>query len=181
MYLDIKLQVRIQDKLTKTFEPKIGVRQGDNLRPNLFNIFINDLPNIFNETDDKVELDNFKISSLLYTDDLIILYTSKSGLQSCLNNLASYCDDNCLTVNLKKTKIVVFCKSGKVSTDKFYFNDVQIENSNSYKYLGIVFSSSGTYKYCQENLYKRALRAQFKLTKCFSSMTPRLSTLLHLF
>ena len=30
-------------------------------------------------------------------------------------------------------------------------------------------------------MYKRTLRAQFKLTKCFSSMTPRLSTLLHLF
>ena len=88
---------------------------------------------------------------------------------------------NCLTVNLKKTKIVVFCKSGKILTDKFYFSDVQIENSNSYKYLGIIFSSSGTYKYCQEDLYKRALSAQFKLTKCFSSMTPSLSTLLHLF
>ena len=137
--------------------------------------------NIFNETDDQVELDNFKISSLLYADDLIILSTSKYGLQSCLNKLVSYCGDNCLTVNLKKTKIVVFCNSGKVSTDKFYFNDVQIENSNSYTYLGIVFSSSGTYKYCQEDLYKRALRTQFKLTKCFSSMTPRLNTLLHLF
>ena len=90
------------------------------------------MPNIFNETDDQVELDNFKISSLLYADDLIMLSTSKSGLQSCLNKLASYCDDNCLTVDLKKTKIVVFCKSGNVSTDKFYFNDVQIENSNSY-------------------------------------------------
>ena len=49
MYLGNKLQVRIQDKLTKAFEPKIGVRQGDNLSPNIFNIFINDLPNIFNE------------------------------------------------------------------------------------------------------------------------------------
>ena len=85
MYLDNKQQVRIQDKLTKTFEPKIGVRQGINLSPNLFNIFINDLPNIFNETDDRVELDNFKISSLLYADDLIILSTSKSGLQSWFN------------------------------------------------------------------------------------------------
>ena len=28
---------------------------------------------------------------------------------------------------------------------------------------------------------KRALRAQFKLTKCFSNMTPKLDTLIHLF
>ena len=90
------------------------------------------MPNVFNETEHQVELDNFKISSLLYADDLIILSASKSGLQSYSNKLASYCDDNCLTVNLKKTKIVVFYKSGKVSTDKFYFNDVQIQNSNSF-------------------------------------------------
>ena len=31
------------------------------------------------------------------------------------------------------------------------------------------------------DLYKRALRAQFKLTKCFSNMTPKLDTLTHLF
>ena len=102
MYLGNKLQVRIQDKLTKAFELKIGVRLGNNLSPNLFSIFINDLPNIFNETDDQVELNNFKISSLLYANDLIILSTLKSGLQSCFNKLASYCDDNCLTLNLKK-------------------------------------------------------------------------------
>ena len=128
------------------------------------------MPNIYNETDGQIVLDNFKISSLLYADNLIILSTSKVGLQSCLNKLVSYCDDNCLTINPKKTTVEVFYKSGKVSTDTFYFNDVQIANSNACKYLGILFSTSGTYTYCQEDLYKRSLRAQFILTKCFSSM-----------
>ena len=71
--------------------------------------------------------------------------------------------------------------NGKLSTDKFYLNNAEIENSNYYKYLGIIFSASGTYKYCQEDLFKRALRAQFKLTKCFSNSSPRPDTLLHLF
>ena len=128
------------------------------------------MPNIYNETDSQIVLDNFKISSLLYADNLIILSTSKVGLQSCLNKLASYCDDNCLTINPKKTTIEVFYKSGKISTDTFYFNDVQTANSNACKYLVILFSTSGTYTYCQEDLYKRSLRAQFILTKCFSSM-----------
>ena len=80
-------------------------------------------------------------------------------------------------MNLKKTKVVVFCKKGKLSTEKFYYNGLEIENSTSYKYLGIVFSSSDTFTCCQTDLYKRALRAQFKLTKCFSSLTPKLNTL----
>ena len=108
MYREYDLHVRIHDILTGIFAPKLGVRQGDNLSPNLFKIFINDLPNIFSERDDQVELDGIRISSLLYADDLILLSTSKSGLQNCLNKLASYCENNCLSINLKKTKVVVF-------------------------------------------------------------------------
>ena len=181
MYQDNTLYVRIQDKLTCGFKPKVGVRQGDNLSPNLFKIFINDLPDIFDKEDDQVQLENNFISSLLYADDFMLLSTSKAGLQRCIDKLASYSDDNCLTVNLKKTKIVVFCKSGKLSQECFYYNGTQIQNSTTYKYLGIIFSSSGTFSYCQSDLYKRALRAQFKLSKCFSSLTPKLDTLIHLF
>jgi hypothetical protein len=36
--------VKINDKLTEFFATKLGVKQGDNLNPNLFKIFINDLP-----------------------------------------------------------------------------------------------------------------------------------------
>ena len=84
MYRKNDLHVRIHDTLTGTFAPKLGVRQGDNL----FKIFINDLPNIFSKRDDQAELDGIRISSLLYADDLILLSTSESGLQSCLNKLA---------------------------------------------------------------------------------------------
>ena len=92
------------------------------------------------------------ISSLLYADDFMLLSTSKAGLQRCIDKLASYSDDNCLTVNLKKTKIVVFCKIGKLSQECFYYNSTQIQNSTTYKYLGIIFSSSGTFSYCQSDL-----------------------------
>lgn len=107
--------------------------------------------------------------------------TSQPGLQRCLDKLNSYCANNCLTVNLKKTKVVVFSKSGRLTSDKFFYDSIEIEKSTSYKYLGIVFSASGTFSYCQKDLYNRALRAQFKLTKCFFSMTPKLDSLLHLF
>ena len=109
MYRENDLHERIHHNLTGTFAPKlnVGVRQGDNLSPNLFKSFINNLPNIFSERDDQIELDGIRISSLSYADDLILLSTSKSGLQSCLNKLASYCENNCLSVNLKKTEVVV--------------------------------------------------------------------------
>ena len=71
-----------------------------------------------------------------------------------IDTQASYCEDNCLTFSLKKTQIAVFCKSGKLSIELFHFN-----------------GTDDMFSYCQSDLYKRALRAQFKPTKCFLSLS----------
>lgn len=52
---------------------------------------------------------------------------------------------------------------------------------SSYKYLGIVFASSGSFTCCQFDLYKRALKAYFKLVKCFGNIKPKIHTLIHLY
>ena len=62
----------------------------------------------------------------------------------------------------------------------FYKNEI-IEQESSYKYLGIIFSSSGSFTNCQNDLYKRALKAYFKLVKCFGNIKPKIHTLLHLY
>ena len=45
---------------------------------------------------------------LLYADDLILMSESAAGLQKQLDALASFCEERQLTVNLSKTKVVVF-------------------------------------------------------------------------
>ena len=44
-----------------------------------------------------------------------------------------------------------------------------------------MFSSSGTFTNCQLDLYKRALKAYFKLLKSFGNIKPSVHTLIHLF
>ena len=60
-----------------------GVRQGDSLRPTLFNCFINDLHTIFDQTCDPPVLENSKIQSLSYADDLVILSQSHERATKC--------------------------------------------------------------------------------------------------
>lgn len=79
--------VRINGHLTNWFDCKTGVKQGDNLSPTLFSIFINDLVHEINNLDVGIELVNRKISMLLYADDIALMAKSTEDLQCMLNKL----------------------------------------------------------------------------------------------
>ena len=92
IYKQNKCAIKINNKLTNFFNYEKGVRQGDPMSTISFNIYINDL---FKELDkdnsDFVNLNNEdKISALMWADDLILISTSKIGLQKSLNILENY-------------------------------------------------------------------------------------------
>jgi len=61
MYRNNLMHVRLNDYLiylTEELKRQVGVRQGDNLSPNLFKLYLNDLPQCFGEKDEQVLLGN---------------------------------------------------------------------------------------------------------------------------
>lgn len=181
LYDKSKICVRLGDYHTKSFESKVGVRQGDVLSPNLFKIFINDLPLYLNETSDPVFINNLRLNCLMYADDIVLMSTSATGLQEKLNRLNKFCQDWCLEVNIVKTKVLIFNKSGKLLQSKFYFNEDCLENVKHYRYLGVYFSASGIFNYGQDDIFKKSMKASFKLTKLITSGEPSIKTSLHLY
>ena len=135
---------------------------------------------MFSDEDDPVLLNDLKLNCLLYAEDLLLLSRSQKGLQSCLDKLSDYCEQNCLIVNISKTNVLVFCK-GKCPVINIYYRSQLITQVNTYKFLGIVFSANGLFHHCQEDLCKRALRAYFKLLKCISSSNINVKSFVHLF
>jgi hypothetical protein len=85
----------------------VWVKQGDNLSPSLFKIFVNDLPSYLSNTSDPVNVNGKDVHCLMYADDIILLSKSAKGLQENLDIhvLNTYCKDWCFTVNTSKTKM----------------------------------------------------------------------------
>ena len=106
MYTNIRLSVQSCDgkSMTLYFMSLLGVRQGDNLSPTLFNIFVNDLPSIFDDDCNPARVGNMNINCMMYADDLIIMSESHEGLQESFNRLEKYCKQWGLTLNVSKTK-----------------------------------------------------------------------------
>ena len=165
MYDKTKQCLKINGVNTETFPSYKGVRQGCVLSPLLFNIFINDLPDIFDKTCCPVKIGTQRISCLMYADDLIILSESKEGLKQGLKKLEIYAKKWRLTVNKKKSKILTFQKGGPIKKLKLQFNGSELEEVKEYKYLGTIVSNSGNFRQNELYLKNKGLRASFSLLK----------------
>ncbi|VDI29772.1 Hypothetical predicted protein [Mytilus galloprovincialis] len=68
-YSKLQAAVRLNDQLTDWFAVEAGVRQGDNLAPTLFTLFIDDLVPEINSLGLEIDIGNECLSSLLCADD----------------------------------------------------------------------------------------------------------------
>lgn len=181
MYKNSKACVKIGNSLTEDFFIKLGVRQGDNLSPALFKIFINDFPNYLQACSDAVSLYSEKLNCLMYADDIVIFSSSSQGLQDRLNMLEQFCDDWCINVNIKKTKVLIFNKAGRKISENFTLQNNHLECVTSYRYLGVYFTASGSFHQMRTELYNKSLKAYYKLRSDFLSLNPSLRTCVHIF
>ena len=82
-------------------------------------------------------MNSYSVPLLLYTDDTVLLSTTKSGLIELLSAFADFCSKNDLTINTDKSKILTVSKSWKCTSWKI--NGKPIEQVKSFRYLGLLF------------------------------------------
>ena len=80
---------------------------------------------------------------------------SESGLQILLNRLGEYCRKWRMEVNIEKTKAMKFSGNRHKCKSVFIYNGKPLENVDKYKYLGIEFSSSGSWSSAIANISNR--------------------------
>lgn len=178
LYSGIKSQVLINGCVSEYFSCNTGVRQGENLSPLLFSLYVNDLEeflhdqgcspiNVCNNDDiDVQELNNrLKLLVVMYADDTATVSETSEGLQAALNALDEYCDTWKLKINKSKTKVVIFSKRKVIRRQVFTINDVELEKVDSFKYLGIVFNHNGSFLKCKKHVFENGQRAMWCLLK----------------
>ena len=142
-----------------------GVKQGCTLSPLLFNIFISDIIDRFGTEECRpLKIDESRnISCLLWADDVVLMSRSEEGLRNMLSALSSFVDENKMAINVKKTKCMIFNKTGKFIRRSYPMKNGTIETTKTYKYLGFVFTPSGEINSGLRDLKERATRAYQKL------------------
>ena len=173
MYKNIKSKVSTNEGSSDYFNCTVGVRQGENLSPFLFSIFLNDLEHFFiSNHAHRVEIaateDAFmflKLLILLYADDTIILSDGIDKLQHSLKVFEEYCQIWKLQVNLSKTKIVIFSRDKIKNNCQFLLYNKTIEIVDEYKYLGVFMGGSGSFASSKKHIAEQANKASFALMK----------------
>lgn len=152
--------VKIGNNLTKPFTTNQGVKQGCILSPILFNIFLSDIQNVMEKTYcDPVLNGKSPLGCLIWADDMLLLSTSRKGLENMLAELKSYTTNNGMKLNTKKTKVMIFNKTGRHIRRNIYYGDERIETTREYKYLGFMVTPSGSITTGLKDLKDRANRA----------------------
>ena len=117
MYAEIKSCILLNGVMSEYFNCEKGVRQGENLSPLLFSLYLNDLESFLeskNGSGIEIAINNenaelyIKPFAILYADDTILMSDDEKHFQNLLNYFAEYCKKWHLKIDISKTKIMIF-------------------------------------------------------------------------
>ena len=186
MYKDIRSCVSHNDKMSPYFICNNGVRQGENLSPILFSLYLNDLEEFLTRDNNPIELTDNTLDTILrfivilYADDTVLLANNEKQLQETLNTFEEYCKIWKLKINADKTKVLIFGSRKNPSTP-FIINDREIEIVSTFKYLGITFNRTGSFASTRKILVEQARKAMHCLLKKIRNLDLSIDCQLKLF
>ena len=192
MYSGTKSCISYNDCKSEFFPCNNGVRQGENLSPFLFAVFMNDiesyltscnlngLQTISNEIETQLGI-YLKLFVILYADDTVLMAESSADLQNQLNSFQDYCSIWKLKVNTDKSKVMVFSRGKLPRNLNFSLNGEKLEIVNSLNYLGIELSRTGNFKRAKQSIAGKATVEFYEVLKMGRKHGPSVKIQLDLF
>ncbi len=179
-YLGNRLQfAKVNGKISGGRTTLCGVPQGSILGPLLFIIYINDLYKYI--TDCKLNL---------YADDTALYTSNHSYIDLILSlriemaTLSQWMLANKLTLNVKKTKFVIFGTKPKLlkipeRRMTLEINNQEVEQVKSFKYLGFLLDESLNYQEHIDYVYTKSCQKLGAIRKCRNCLSNKLTLMLY--
>ena len=118
----------------------------------------------------------------MYADDMVLLAETPEGLQKLLDSLSKYTHQWDLTLNINKTKVVVFRNVGKLrDNEKWYYNGCQLESVTEFNYLGILFFYNGKFSRTQRRAAEQGCKVLFSILNVCNKNYFNIETMLSVF
>ncbi|KAH7307766.1 hypothetical protein KP509_22G076800 [Ceratopteris richardii] len=152
LYERVSGRFRCPGGLSDPLASTIGVKQGCPLSPMLFGLYIDEIVDFIQQQEgDGIEVRGSTVHILLYADDIVLVSESAKGLQHHPHGLDDFCRQRGLSVNLGKTKVMIFYTSAQVRRHSlFTAAGGPIEVVGSYVYSGVTFTAaSGVFSMSQ--------------------------------
>ena len=184
MYSNSTAKIKLLNKLSQEIDVLVGTEQGHPMSPELFKSYIHDLSEALNSEDCLTPmLDSTCISHLLWADDLVLLALEPQSLQKLIDVLCNYCTEWGLSVNISKTAVMVFNRSGRLLKEsrQFVYGEIEITSAREYCYLGIIFKLTGSFVSAQKQLKQKGMRAYFSLKSLIDFKAMKKNILFKLF
>jgi hypothetical protein len=177
LYVNVSFGLKMAGLVSPPFPSNTGVRQGCPLSPFLFGVFIEmfdeqvraKMPNVgpmlgWNE--------GSHCPLLFYADDVVLLSSNVDDLQKLLNELAEFCDNNGMQVNLQKTNVVVFRSGRKLwqLAHPLFYKGEPVKDVASYRYLGMVVHALHDWTWSAEQQVQNAHAKLFCMLQKYKSM-----------
>ena len=152
--------VRYGNVQSKPIITNTGAPQGYLLSPVLFTLYTNDC---------KINDRNNKL--LKFADDLSILGLidcgcDESNYRGNISSFTTWCEDHCLSLNVKKTKeLVIDFRIQKNPLSPLVIKDQEIEQVQTYKYLRVINDDKLNWQMHSSAVCKKLNRRMFFLRK----------------
>ncbi|KAJ9512200.1 hypothetical protein QJQ45_012756 [Haematococcus lacustris] len=129
---------------TPPVTPDQGVKQGCPISPLLFALYVHDISKEFLGPVDAVRVQGTPVTHFMYADDLTLVSTSPHGLQRLVCQLQGFADRKHLTVNVGKSKVMVFNGNSQTAAPSIGYKHEILPVVREFKYLGMHFNPSAT-------------------------------------
>ena len=158
-YLNTSITVRWKNCLSESVALKAGIRQGGVLSPYLFAIFVDDVLKKLQFSKLGCRVYGLILNAIMYADDLMLMASSLTDLQSMVNLCVNEFRSLGLSINIKKSHCIFIGPKYGQDISSITIDDQEIQWKNELKFLGVNIYSGSTIKLNLQSPRQKFFRA----------------------